>query len=141
MAKYPPLPSPSPRTADETLLVYGARLLTFVLVTGVTATLADADLELTEYAATRALSTTVTIGPPEAREASPAIVYDHIEAVRRQVCAAMRSRQADAGVPPEVPQPQPQTVPPRDGASKVPRPDVPYSRPPAGTYATVDVAF
>src|SRR5262245_18801221 len=56
------LPSIAPQQPDETIHAYGARALTFVLSTGVTATLADRDLELADMVAMLAVS---------AREISP----------------------------------------------------------------------
>lgn len=136
---YPPLPTLDPRGTDEGTASYGARVLTFLIRTGVTATLTDADLELAEYACNRALSTRVLVGPPEARESTPTAVYDTIEDVRRTVCAMLKGRATDREAVP-VPVAEPQAVPPRDGP-KVLRPVEPLVRPPSGAYATADVAF
>lgn len=135
---YPPLPTPTPQTPTETLLAYGARLLTWVIVTGVTATLTDVQLETLEYACTRALTTRVLVGPPDARESTPATVYDTIEDVRRQVCTALRHRQAEAVPTTPV---GPATVPPLDGGALSHRLAVPLVRPPSGTAVKIDVAF
>ena len=140
MTQYPLLPTLLGRGPDESTAAYGARVLTFILRTGVTATLTDLDLETAEYACGRALSTRVMVGPPEARETTPATVYDTIEDARRLIVAALKSRAADRGAVP-VSVAEPLAVPPLDGGPRVLRPVEPIRRPPASTYAKADVAF
>lgn len=135
-----PLESPANCGQSETTAAYGARLLTFLLRTGITATLTDDQLELAEYACGRALSTRVSVGPPDSRESTPAAVYDAIEEVRRTVVAMLKGRAADRGPVASVAIVQPQAVPPKDGPGVL-RPEVPMVRPPSYDRVKVDIAF
>src|SRR5262245_56290406 len=80
------LPSIAPKQPDEALPAYGARALTFVLSTGVTATLADRDLELADMAAMLAVS---------ARQIS-APALDRLNRCRLLLQSTLRARQREA---------------------------------------------
>lgn len=138
MHNYPRLPTIDPRKDNEPIAYYGARLVVFLLNTGVTATLSDDDLELADYAIGRALSGDVAIGPQDNREHTPVAVYDRLEDIRRTLTLIRKARKADAPVASPV---QPDTAVPKDGGSKVLTPVRPILRPPSGTHATVDIAF
>lgn len=135
-----PIHRPLPQAATESVHQYGARLLTFVLATETYGTLTDADLDVLEYACTRALTSRVLVGPPDSRESTPAQVYDTIENVRRFVCV-VRVRRAAETTTPATPPVEPKAVPPKDGGITTARTPQPIVRPPSGTAAAVDIAF
>jgi hypothetical protein len=131
------LPSIDPQQPGETVHSYGARTLTFVLSTGVTATLSDRDLELADMAAMLAVC---------AREIS-APALDRLNRCRLLLQSTLRARRRDAKspavLPPAAPQPKAPTPDGRDGGDLArlhPRPRV---NPPAPAFVRpiVDVNF
>ena len=87
MASYPKLPDPPAGDPEaETAILYGCRLLTFLLQTGVYVTATDEQLELAEHASSLAV-TAPGILP---------IAVDRLSDVRHEIAATLRRRTAEA---------------------------------------------
>lgn len=93
--------TPLTQEANEPVGHFGARLLREMISHNTTTGChifgfysTDA-LRIAHYAAHRALATNVKIGPKDQQEASPALVFDTIEDIRRQLHLTLRARAVD----------------------------------------------
>lgn len=124
---YPRLPELSEPQPDETVQGYGLRALSFVVSTGITATLTDRALELADHVYPIAVSHHDIL--PVAAEA--------IAQAHRLILASIAGRQAQQPEQPEIPVHAP--IVSRPGGSRVLQPTQPIMRPPAGS--AIDVRF
>ena len=115
---YQPLPVMEPRQHDEPALLFGARVLIFLLGDGLTATLADDALELADHAALYAVAS---------RDIAP-IALERLNAVKHDIASTLKRRALDVKATPS----QPSVALPSSpvGGQRVARP-VPVPRQPS----------
>lgn len=82
---YPRLPEPPEPAPEDTAILYGCRLLSFLLTTGVYITATDEQLKLAEHASYIAI-TAPGILP---------LAVDRLSAVRHEIAATLRRRTAE----------------------------------------------
>jgi len=123
------LPTIDPQGEGEPTAYYGLRLLTFILQTGITATLSDDDLKLADHAALTGV---------RGKDILP-LAVDKISAVRHTIVLVLKFRahldQLEAEPIVSTAGPRPSTEP----TSTVPREPLPIVNPPSG--AKVSIAF
>jgi hypothetical protein len=138
MTQYPRLPDPPEQTAGEPGEQYGSRLVCWLLAHDrITATLTDEQANRAHWATTAALSSRVTIGRDADISCSPAIVYDRLEDLRRDLWASLTGRGLTQPAPAADP-----IGPPADehsGGRLAPLVPVRPSYPPAASH--VDIRF
>lgn len=123
---YRPLPTLTAQQPEEPAALYGLRVLTFVLATGVTATLSTPALEAADHAAIYAVAS---------RDIC-LIALERISAARTQIAHALRFRALEtASAPAPLPAPVAPTVNPRGGQRAALQPPLPR-RPSPATLAT-----
>lgn len=84
------------RLASDDINSFGARVLQFLLANDYSLGLFDTSaLEAAHYAAHKALAQRIDLGNKERPDTSPAIVFDRIEDVRRQITSSLTRRAAE----------------------------------------------
>ena len=137
MPDYPRLPDPPHPDPDDTAVLYGCRLLQFLLQTGVYCTCDAEQLRLAEHASQYAVT---------ARGILPAAV-DRLSTVRHEIHAQIGRLAIVSDAPGSLPASPDATIgaPGNDGpgnpGGRVPRQPYPLSHPPAGDRLAVPIVL
>lgn len=121
------LPEPDPPQAGDTVVIYGSRVLSFLLREGVYATVSTEALQLAEHAAVYAVAH---------HDVLPSIV-DKISAVRHIIAQTLRVRLQDAAMDATLAIGSPVDTRPNNGPMAKLQ-DAPLVKPPAPSYAEIE---